>query len=112
MPGGLRTGLERSSIGRATIAQECNVVAPCPSIGWRGLLLIRFLVPEHTGVLIVEIDLTRIGPVSRTFPFGSDPARSAPLRVAVRRTAQMTAAERIDRTRTEFALFACVYPLA
>jgi hypothetical protein len=63
--------------------------------------LIRFLVAGHIGVLIVEIDLTRIGPVSRMFPFGSDLARSAPPRVAARRAAQTTAAEKTDRSRME-----------
>ena len=85
-------------------AQECNAASPCPSASAGADLLIRFLAAGHTGVLIVEIDLTRIGPVSRTFPFGSDPARSAPPMVAARRTAHMTAAETTDRSRMEFAL--------
>jgi hypothetical protein len=103
MPGGLRAGLELSWIGGATFAQECNAASPCPTVT-DSLVRIRFVVAEHAGVLIVEIDLTRIGPVSRTFPLGSDPARSAPLRVAARRTAQTMTAEKTDRSRTEFAL--------
>jgi hypothetical protein len=51
----------------------------------------RFLVAEHTG-LIVEIDLTRIGLVSRPLPFGSDPARSAPLWVSATRVPNKSAA--------------------
>ena len=35
-------------------------------------------------------------PVSRALPFGSDPSRSAPLKVAALRTAQTTAAEETD----------------
>ena len=66
--------------------------------------LIGSLVAEHTGDLIVEIDLTRIGSVSRTFPFGSDPVRSAPLRMAAVRTAQTMAAEKINRSRMELPL--------
>ena len=103
MPGGLRAGLERSWIGGGTFAQT-DAASPCPSAATVADSPIRFLVAEHTGVFIVEIDLTRIGPVSRTFPFGSDPARSAPLRVAARRTAQTMAAEKTDRSRTEFPL--------
>jgi hypothetical protein len=104
MPGGLRAGLERSCIGGATFAQECNAASPCPSATTVAGSLIRFLVAEHTGVLIVEIDLTRIGPVSRALPFGSEPARSAPLRVATRKTAQTMAAETTDRSRIECPL--------
>ena len=102
-PGGLRARLERSWTG-AAFAQECNAASPCPSASAGADSLIRFLVAGHTGVLIVEIDLTRIGLVSRTFPFESNPARSAPPRVAARRTAQTTAAEKTDRSRMEFAL--------
>jgi hypothetical protein len=61
----------------ATFAQERN--APCPSAATVADSPIRLLVAEHNGVVIVEIDLTRIGPVSRPLPLGSDPARSAPL---------------------------------
>jgi hypothetical protein len=86
MPGDLRAGLERSWICGATLAQERNAASPCPSAEAGAGSLFTFLVARHTGVLIVEIDLTRIGPVSRMFPFGSDPARSAPPRVAARRT--------------------------
>jgi hypothetical protein len=96
--------LERSWISGVTLAQEYNAASPCFSAGAGADSLIRFLVAGHTGVLIVEIDLTRIGPVSGMFPFGSDPARSAPPRVAARRTAQTTAAEKTDRSRMEFAL--------
>jgi hypothetical protein len=103
MPGGLRAGLERSWIGEAAFAQACNAPTPCPSPGAGADSLIRFLVAEHTGISIVEIDLTRIGPVSR-FPFVRNAARSGPLRVAALRTAQTMAAEKTDRSRTEFPL--------
>jgi hypothetical protein len=104
MPGGLCAGLEWSWIGGATFAQACNAASPFPSVGAGADSLIGSLVAGHTGDLIVDIDLTRIGPVSRTVPFGSDPPRSAPLRVAARSTAQTIAAEKIDRSRTEFPL--------
>ena len=103
-PGRWCAGLERSWISGATLAQEDNAASPRPSAGAGADSLIRFLGAGHTGVLIVEIDLTRIGLVSRTFPFESDPARSAPPRVAARRTAHTTAAEKADRSRMEFAL--------
>jgi hypothetical protein len=103
-PGRWCVGLERSCIGGATLAQEDNAASSRPSDGAGADSLIRFLVAGHTGVLIVEIDLTRIGPVSRTFRFRSDPARSAPPMVAARRTAHTTAAEKTDRSRMEFAL--------
>ncbi len=72
---GLRAGLERSWIGGATFAQECNAASPCPSAATVADSLVRFLAAEHTGFLIVEIDLTRIGSVSRTVRIASDPAR-------------------------------------
>jgi hypothetical protein len=103
MPGGLRAGLERSWIGEAVFAQASNAPTPCPSPGAGADSLIGFLVAEHTGISIVEIDLTRIGPVSR-FPFVRNAARSGPLRVAALRTAQTMAAEKSDRSRTEFPL--------
>jgi hypothetical protein len=53
MPGGLRAGSARSRIGGATFAQECNAASPCARRHRRGLAC-RFLVAEHTGVLIVE----------------------------------------------------------
>ena len=49
-----------------TLAQEYNTASPCPSASTGADSLIRFLVAEHTGVVIVKIDLTRIGPVSQT----------------------------------------------
>src|SRR5277367_2758006 len=101
MPGGLCAGLERSWMGSARVAQACNAASPRPSAGAGANSLVMALIAEHTGDLIVEIDLTRIGPVSRTLPFGSDPPRSAPLRAAALRTAQTMAAEKIDRSRTE-----------
>jgi hypothetical protein len=104
MPGGLCIGLERSSIGDATFAQGCNAASPWPSASAGADSLIGSLVAEHTGDLIVEIDLTRIGSVSRTFPFGSDPVRSAPLRMGAVRTAQTMAAEKINRSRMELPL--------
>jgi hypothetical protein len=104
MPGGLCAGLEWSRISGATFAQACNAASPFPSVCAGADSLIGSLVAGHTGDLIVDIDLTRIGPVSRTFPFGSDPPRSAPLRVADLRTAQTMAAEKTDRSRTEFPL--------
>jgi hypothetical protein len=104
MRGGLRVGLELSWISGATFTQDCNAASPCPSAVTVAGSLIRDLVAEHTGILIVETDLTRIGPVSRTLPFGSDPARSAALRVAALRMAQTMAAEKNDRRRTEFPL--------
>jgi len=88
----------------AAFAQECTAASPRPSASAGADSLIGYLVAGHTGILIVEIDLTRIGPGSRTFPFRSDPARSAPPMVAARRTAHMTAAETADRIRMEFAL--------
>jgi hypothetical protein len=103
-PGGWRAGLERSWIGGATLAQESNAASPCSSAGAGADSLITFLAAGHTGVLIVEFDLTSIGLVSRTFPFGIDPARSAPPKVAARRTAQTAAPEKTDRSRMEFAL--------
>ena len=102
MPDGLRAGLERSWLGGGTFAQACNAASPRPSAGADSL--VTALIAEHTGDLIVEIDLTRIGPVSRALPFGSDPPRSAPLRAAALRTAQTMAAEKIDRSRTELPL--------
>jgi hypothetical protein len=115
MPGGLCAGLERSWIGGATFAQECNATSPRASAGAGADSLVMSFIAEHTGGLIVEIDLTRIDPVSRTFPFGSDPPRSAPLKVAAQRTAQAMAAEKIDRSRTEvplcIGLSACVAEL-
>ena len=104
MPGGLRAGSERSWIDGVAFAQECGAASPCSSAATVTDPLIGFLVTEHTGVLIVEIDLTKIGPVSRAIPFGSDPARSAPLRDAAPRTAQTMATERTDRRRTECSL--------
>jgi len=83
--------------------------APRPP-SWRARLL-GFSSPNTPAVLIVEIDLTRIDPVSRTLPFGSDPARSAPLRVAALRTAQTMAAEKTDHIRTEFPLCMGSIPL-
>lgn len=113
MPDGLRAGLERSWLGGGTFAQACNAASPRPSAGADSL--VTALIAEHTGDLIVEIDLTRIGPVSRALPFGSDPPRSAPLRAAALRTAQTMAAEKIDRSRTELplciGLSACVAEL-
>ena len=113
MPDGLRAGLERSWLGGGTFAQACNAASPRPSAGADSL--VTALIAEHTGDLIVEIDLTRIGPVSRALPFGSDPPRSAPLRAAALRTAQTMAAEKIDRCRTELplgiGLSACVAEL-
>ena len=115
MPGGLCAGLERSWMGSARVAQACNAASPRPSAGAGANSLVMALIAEHTGDLIVEIDLTRIGPVSRTLPFGSDPPRSAPLRAAALRTAQTMAAEKIDRSRTELplciGLSACVAEL-
>ena len=115
MPDGLLAGLERSWIGGGTFAQACNAASPRPSAGAGADSLVTALIAEHTGDLIVEIDLTRIGPVSRTLPFGSDPPRSAPLRAAALRTAQTMAAEKIDRSRTELplciGLSACVAEL-
>ena len=112
IPGGLRASLKRSWIGGATFARDCKAASPCPSAATVANSLIGFLVAEHAGVLIVKIDLTWIGPVSQTFPFGSDPPRSAPLKVAALRTAQTIAAEKIHRGRTDFPrcmpLSACV----
>src|SRR5580658_2006764 len=65
-PGGLRASLERSWTG-AAFAQECTAASPCPSASAGADSLIGYLVAGPTGVWIVEIDLTRIGPVSRTF---------------------------------------------
>ena len=104
IPGGLRASLERSRIGGATLAQECKAASPCPSAATVANSLIGFLVAEHAGVLIVKIDLTWIRPVSQTFPIGIDPPRSSPLKIAALRTAQTVAAEKTDRSRTEFAL--------
>ena len=101
--GGVAASVERSWTG-AAFAQERNAASPCPSASAGANSVIRIFVAGPTGVLIVEIDLTRIGPVSQTFPFGSDSARSAPPMVATRRTAHMTAAETADRSRMEFAL--------
>ena len=103
-PNSLRAGSERRCVGGVTFAQDCNFASPCASAATVAASPIVFIVAKHAGVLIVEIDLTRIGPVSRTFPLGSDPARSAPLRVAARRTVQTMAAEKTDRSRTEFPL--------
>ena len=85
-------------------AQECKAASPCPSAATVANSLIGFLVAEHAGVLIVKIDLTWIRPVSQTFPIGIDPPRSSPLKIAALRTAQTVAAEKTDRSRTEFAL--------
>ena len=111
MPGGLRAGLERSWIGGAISRRSAMPLHRAPPAATVTGSRARFLIAVHTGVLIVEIDLTRIGPVSRTSPLGSDPAPSAPLSIAASRTAQTMAAEKTDRSRTEF-LFAWVYPLA
>jgi hypothetical protein len=111
MPGSLRVGSERSWIDGAVFTQECDAAASCPSAATVTDSLIGFLVTEHNGVLIVEIDLTKIGPVSRAIPFGSDPARSAPLRDAAPRTAQTMATEKTDRSRTEFSLCMGSIPL-
>jgi hypothetical protein len=81
----------------------------CPSAAILADSFIRFLIADTPAVLIVEFDL--IGPVSRTLPFGSDPARSAPLRVAAPRTAQTMAAEKTITLERSF-LFAWVYLLA
>ena len=75
-PGRLRAGLERSWIGGAIFAQEeCNATSPRPAAATVAESLIRFFVAKHAGVLIVEIDLTRIGSVSRTVPIATNPAR-------------------------------------
>jgi hypothetical protein len=87
--------------GRVCTGVQCPHTVPSPGAGAGSL--IRFLVAEHTGILIVEIDLTRIGAVSR-FQFVRNAARSGPLKVAAPRTAQTMAAEKTDRSRTEFRL--------
>jgi hypothetical protein len=111
MPGDLRAGSERSWIDGATFAQECGAVSPYPSAFTVTDSLIGFLVTEHSGVLIIEIDLTRIGLVSRTFS-----------NVLIRKqSGSISAAEgcgpenranngrwRDDRSRTEFSL--CIGP--
>ncbi len=56
------------------------------------------------GFLIVEIDFASIGAVLGTIVIDSGPARSAPLEVAITRTAQTAAADKADRKRTPFLL--------
>jgi hypothetical protein len=91
-------------IGGAAFASECKAASAWPSAATVANSPIGFLVAEHAGVLIVKIDLTGIGPVSQTFPFGSEQPRSAPLKVAALRTAQTIAAEKTDRSRTDLPL--------
>jgi hypothetical protein len=59
--GGLRATLERSRIGGGIFAGVQSRFT-VPSAATVANSLVRFLFAEHTDVLIVKIDLTRIGP--------------------------------------------------
>ena|ERR1700686_3361861 len=74
-PNSLRVGSELRCVGGVTFAQDCNFASPCASAATVADSAIVFVVAKHAGVLIIEIDLTTIGSVSRTVPIVTNPAR-------------------------------------
>jgi hypothetical protein len=94
------------------VRAEAQSRFPCPSAATVADPLTRFLIDEHTGVLIVKIAVKRIGPVPQTFSFGSDARRSAPLKVTALKAALTRAAEKTDRSKTSLHTSIRLRPIA
>jgi hypothetical protein len=82
----------------------------CPSAAILADSFIRFLIADTPAVLIVEFDLSRIGPVSRTLVRKRSRSIGAAQGCGLR-TAQTMVAEKTITLGRSF-LFAWVYPLA